>query len=107
MKNKKWFVVSLIILGCLLILAFTVNTINKRRSIDDLMLRLEKSINSNDLKSIVNLYPSYYRNTVENVLSQDKLDEFNNKIGDIEIDIINKTNYDLSQAKNIQNKIYL
>ena len=82
-----------------------INLSNKRKNIDDLVSKLEKSINSSDLKSIVNLYPDYYHNTVLDLLSQDKLDDFNNKIGDIEINIINKTNYDLSQAKDIQNKI--
>ncbi len=69
------------------------------------MSQLEKSINCNDLKSIINLYPDYYRNTVSGLLSQDKLNEFNSKIGNIDINFIGKTNFNLSQSTDIQNKI--
>ena len=51
------------------------------------------------------MYPNYYRNTVSDLLSENKLNEFNSKIGDIEINIINQTNYDLSQSKDVQNEI--
>lgn len=105
MKKKKYLLFSLVILACILIFIFASNLFNKRKNIDNLVLQLEKSINCSNLKSIINLYPDYYRNTILDLLSQDKLDEFNNKIGDIEIDIVNKTNYDLSQAKDIQNRI--
>lgn len=105
MKKKKWLVASLIFLGCILIFAFAINLSNKRKTIDDLMSQLENAVNNGDLKGIINLYPDYYRNTVSNLLSQNKLNEFNDKIGDIKINIVNQTDFDLSQAKNIQNKI--
>lgn len=105
MKKKKWLVASLILLGCILIFVFAISLSNKRKTIDDLMLQLENAVNNNDLKGIVNLYPDYYHSTVSNLLSQNKLNEFNDKIGDIKINIINQTDFDLSQAKNIQNKI--
>ena len=105
MKKKKWVAISLIFLGCIFIFAFTINLSNKRKTIDDLMSQLENTVNNSDLKGIINLYPDYYRNTVSNLLSQDKLNEFNNKIGDIKINIVNQTDFDLSQAKDIQNKI--
>ncbi len=57
------------------------------------------------MKGIVNLYPNYYRNTVSELLSEDKLIEFNNKVNDIKINVVNQTNYDLSQSKDIQNMI--
>ena len=95
----------MIFLGCVLSLTIILNLINRRSSISDLMSKLEKSINYCDLKSIVNLYPNYYRNTVSDLLSENKLNEFNSKIGDIEINIINQTNYDLSQSKDVQNEI--
>ncbi len=102
---KKWMMISSIFIGCILIFIFTLTLVNKRNSIDDLMTQLEKSINSNEIKSMVNLYPDYYQNTVSDILSQDRLNEFNNKIGKIKIHIINQTDYDLSQAKNEQNRI--
>lgn len=105
MKKKKWLVASLIFLGCILIFVFAINLSNKRKTIDDLMSQLENAVNNSDLKGIINLYPNYYRNTVSNLLSQNKLNEFNDKIGDIKINIVNQTDFDLSQAKNIQNKI--
>ena len=105
MKKKKMLIGSLIFLGCILIFAFAINLFNKRKTIDDLMSQLENAVNNSDLKGIINLYPDYYRNTVSNLLSQDKLNEFNNKIGDIKINIVNQTDFDLSQAKDIQNKI--
>lgn len=105
MKKKKMLIGSLIFLGCILIFAFAINLFNKRKTIDDLMLRLENTVNNSDLKGIISLYPDYYRNTVSNLLSQNKLNEFNNKIGDIKINIVNQTDFDLSQAKDVQNKI--
>lgn len=105
MKKKKWVVVSLMFLGCILIFAFVINLSNKRKNIDDLMSQLENTVNNSDIKGIINLYPDYCRNTVSSLLSQNKLNEFNNKIGDIKINIVNQTDFDLSQAKNIQNKI--
>ena len=105
MKKKKMLIGSLIFLGCILIFAFAINLFNKRKTIDDLMLQLENTVNNSDLKGIISLYPDYYRNTVSNLLSQNKLNEFNNKIGDIKINIVNQTDFDLSQAKDIQNKI--
>lgn len=105
MKKKKYVVASLIFLGCILIFAFVVKLSNKRKTIDDLMSHLENTVNNSDLKGIINLYPDYYRNTVSNLLSPNKLNEFNNKVGDIKINIVNQTNFDLSEAKNIQNKI--
>ena len=105
MKKKKILLFFLIFLGCVLSRTIILNLINRRSSISDLMSKLEKSINYCDLKSIVNLYPNYYRNTVSDLLSENKLNEFNSKIGDIEINIINQTNYDLSQSKDVQNEI--
>lgn len=105
MKKKKMLISSLIFLGCILIFAFAINLFNKRKTIDDLMLQLENTVNNSDLKGIISLYPDYYRNTVSNLLSQNKLNEFNNKIGDIKINIVNQTDFDLSQAKDVQNKI--
>ncbi len=105
MKKKKMLIGSLIFLGCILIFAFAINLFNKRKTIDDLMLQLENTVNNSDLKGILSLYPDYYRNTVSNLLSQNKLNEFNNKIGDIKINIVNQTDFDLSQAKDVQNKI--
>ena len=105
MKKKKWVAISLIFLGCIFIFAFTINLSNKRKTIDDLMSQLENAVNNSDLKGIISLYPDYYRNTVSNLLSQNKLNEFNNKIGDIKINIVNQTDFDLSQAKDVQNKI--
>lgn len=88
--------ISSIFIGCISIFIFTLTLVNKRNSIDDLMAQLEKSINSNEIKSMVNLYPDYYQNTVSDILSQDRLNQFNNKIGKIKIHIINQTDYDLS-----------
>lgn len=105
MKKKKWVAAFLIFLGGILIFAFAINLSNKRKTIDGLMLQLENAVNNSDLKGIINLYSDYYRNTVSNLLSQNKLNEFNNKIGNINIHIVNQTDFDLSQAKNIQNKI--
>ena len=105
MKKKKWLVVSLIFLSCILSLAFILNLFNRRNNIDDLILQLEKSINNCDLKGIVNLYPNYYRDTVSGLLSEDNLIEFNSKVGNISVNIVGQTNYDLSQSKDIQNEI--
>ena len=105
MKKKKWLAVSLAIIVCILIFAFTINLSNKRKTIDGLMSQLENAVNNSDLKGIINLYPDYYRNIVSTLLSEDKIIEFNSKFGNISINIVGQSNYDLSQSKDIQNRI--
>lgn len=106
MKKKKYLLASLITIVCILILTFVTTSINKRKSIDDLTSQLESAINSCNLDKVINLYPEYYRHTVSELLSQNKLNEFNNKIGEITIETVNKTNYDYAQAKDVQDRIY-
>lgn len=108
MKKKKYLLISLITIVCILIFTVIITSVNRRRTIDDLMSQLENAINKHNIKSIVELYPDYYKNTINNQLSQTKIDEFydnviaNNKI---QIEIVNISNLDLSDAKNIQDKI--
>lgn len=106
MKKKKYLFVSLIAIIGILIFTVVITSVNKKRTVNDLMSQLENAINSSNLEKVINLYPKYYRDTVSELLSQNKLNEFNNKIGEIKIEVVNKTNYDLSQAKDIQDKIY-
>lgn len=108
MKKKKYLLISLVIIGCILILTFVISSLNNRGTIDKLMSQLESAINKHNIESIVELYPDYYQNKVNNQLSQTKIDEFydnviaNNKI---QIEIVSVSNLDLSDAKNIQDKI--
>ena len=108
MKKKKYLLISLVVIGCILILTFVISSLNNRGTIDKLMSQLESAINKHNIESIVELYPDYYQNKVNNQLSQTKIDEFydnaiaNNKI---QIEIVSVSNLDLSDAKNIQDKI--
>lgn len=108
MKKKKYLIISLVIVGCILILAFYLLFVNKRKTINKLMLQLENAINKHSIEKIIELYPDYYQDTISNQLSQSKIDDFYNNVvvaNEIQIKIINVSNYDLSEAKNIQDKI--
>ena len=108
MKKKKYLLISLVVIGCILILTFVISSLNNKGTIDKLMSQLESAINKHNIESIVELYPDYYQNKVNNQLSQTKIDEFydnvitNNKI---QIEVVSVSNLDLSDAKNIQDKI--
>lgn len=106
MKKKKYLLVSLITIVCILIFAVIITSVNKRRTIDDLMSQLEKAINKHNMNSVIELYPDYYRDVLKNKLSQNKLDDFHNKVGDIVVNVIWKNNQDSeSMSLEIENKI--
>ena len=69
MKKKKYLLVSLIVIVCILIFAFIITSVNKRRTIDNLMSQLENAINTHNINAIVKLYPNYYRDIIKNELS--------------------------------------
>lgn len=108
MKKKKCLIVSFVIVGCVLTLIFCALQMNKRNTINKLMSHLEKAINNHNIEKIIELYPDYYQDTVRSQLSQSKIDEFYNNVvvnDDMQIEIISISNFDLSEAKNIQDKI--
>ena len=106
MKKKKCLLASLVVLLCILVTVFSIKSIKERNTIDKIIDELEEAINKNDLNDIIGLYPEYYRDTVSNLLSQKKLDEFNNKIGEIKIVITDNNDYDsISISKEIKDRI--
>ena len=86
MKKKKYLIIFLITLFCIFV--FAITSINKRRTVDGLMSQLEKAINNQDINSIIKLYPDYYRDTLTNMLSKNKIEDFHNNVGDIDINIV-------------------
>lgn len=108
MKKKKCLIISFVIVGCILILAFFTLQMNKRNTIAKLMSHLENAINNHNIEKIIELYPDYYQDIVKSQLSQSKIDEFYNNVvtnNEIQIKVISMSNFDLSESKNIQNKI--
>lgn len=98
MKNKKYFLIILVVLVCILITAFSIILLNNRRDINNLISQLESAINKHDIQKIIELYPDYCIDNVAMCLSQDKLDEFYNKVivkdnENINIQIINITDF--------------
>lgn len=79
---------------CILIFTVIITSVNKRRTIDDLMSQLENAINKHDINYNIELYPDYYRDVLINELSQNKLNDFHNKVGDIVIKIVWENNQD-------------
>ena len=105
--KKKYLLLSLIIAVCILVVIFAITTVSRRNTIHKLLYELESSINENNLKGIINLYPDYYHDTVSDWLSQDKLNEFNNKVGNIKIKMTFYNDYDSEAAsKDIQDRIF-
>ncbi|MBD5555223.1 MAG: hypothetical protein HDQ95_07790 [Roseburia sp.] len=105
--KKKYLLFSLIIVVCILVTICIVATVSRRNTIHKLLYELESSINENNLKGIINLYPDYYHDTVSDWLSQDKLNEFNNKVGNIKIKMTFYNDYDSESAsKDIQDRIF-
>lgn len=108
MKKKKCLIISFVIVGCILILNFFTLQMNKTNTIAKLMSHLENAINNHNIEKIIELYPDYYQDIVKSQLSQSKIDEFYNNVvanNEIQIKIISKSNFDLAESKNIQNKI--
>lgn len=106
MKKKKYLLVSLIVIVCILIFAFIITSVNKRRTIDNLMSQLENAINTHNINAIVKLYPNYCRDIIKKELSQSKLNEFHDKVGNITIKVIWQNNQESeSKSLEIENKI--
>lgn len=106
MKKKKYIIISLIVLVIIFIVAFALTSTNKRKTIDDLMFQLEEAVNNQDINSIINLYPDYYRDTLKNMLSQKKIEEFHDNVGDIDISIVWNNNKDSeSMSSKLENEI--
>ncbi len=107
MNKKKYLIVSLIIF-CIIISAFVITSSNKRNSIDKLIAQLETALNQHNVEKIIDLYPEYYEDTITKLVSQNKLDTFYNDIianNKIEVEILNISNSDLSDTKEIQDRI--
>lgn len=106
MKKKKYLLVSLITIVCIFIFAVVITSVNKRRTIDDLMSQLEKAVNNQDINSIVKLYPDYYRDTLITILSESKLKDFHNNVGDIDINVVwNNDKDSVDMSSKIENEI--
>lgn len=110
MKKKKWLLVSLIFLGCIFIFAFTMILSGKRNTVEKLISQLENAINEHDIEKIIDLYPDYCRADVVKYFSQEKLNEFYNNViahdnKDIQIQILNVSNYDVSSCNDVMKQI--
>lgn len=110
MKSKKWLAISSVIIVFLLISVFVIVLINNKRSINNLISQLENAINKKDIEKIIDLYPDYCKNDVISYFSQEKLNEFYDNVivkdnKDIEISILNISNFDTSSCNDIMKQI--
>lgn len=110
MKKRKCVMGFLVIIICILITIFAFVFINNRRSINNLISRLENAINKHDIEKIIDLYPEYCRTDVINYYSQEKLNEFYNKViaqdnEYIKIDILYISDFDTSSCDDIMEEI--
>lgn len=106
MKKKKYLLVSLATIVCILICAFIITSVSKRRTIDNLVSQLEDAINTHNINAIVKLYPDYYKDIIKSQLSQNKLNAFHDKVGNITIKVIWQNNQESeSKSLEIENKI--
>ena len=110
MKKKKWLIVFSALVVCILIIVFTIALINKKRTINDLMSQLENAINKHEIEKIIDLYPDYCKNEALECFSQEKLDDFYNRVivkdsEKINIQITRIINYDTSSYDDIAEQI--
>lgn len=105
MKKKKWLIISLFVIVFVVIISIFIN--NNRNTVNKVMFQLEQAINNNDIETIISLYPDYYKDTIINILSEEKIKEFNNEVGEIKIEISRISDYEsISETKDIQDEIY-
>lgn len=102
--------ISLVTTVIVLIITFTIISLNKKRTIDNLISQLENAINKHDINMIIDLYPNYCKDDVANYFSQEKLNEFyNNEIlqnnEDMKIHILFISNFDQSSCDNVTKQI--
>lgn len=110
MKKKKWLVFSLVTLVCILIVAFTITLINRKRTINDLISQLEDAINKHNIEKIIHLYPDYCKEDVVKYFSQEKLNDFYNNVivkdsENISVQIVNISNPDISSCDDVMEQI--
>lgn len=110
MKKKKGVVVSLVITVVVLIVVFAIISLNKKRTINNLISQLEKAINEHDVGIIIDLYPNYCKNDVKKYFSQEKLEEFYNNIilhdnEDMKIKILFISDFDKSSCSDVMKQI--
>lgn len=109
-NEKKYVILSLCALFCILTIAFSIVLGNKIRTIDGLMSQLENAINKHNIEKIIELYPDYCKEKVEGYFSQERLNDFYNDIivetGEkVNIQIKYTINYDASDCDNITEEI--
>lgn len=77
------------------------------RSINSLMAQFENAINSEDKSQLLNCYPDFLNEKLNNYISEDSIKVFHNNVGDVKVRNINIVSMlDLSDAKELQSDIY-
>ncbi len=85
MRNKK---IILLIIGLVLIIIVATMTLiykSNNRSVDKLLNQLETAINTCDKNKLIDCYPSFIQDEMDTLISEQKMEEFHTKVGDIEI----------------------
>lgn len=91
------------------VLIYLVMLKGSRKNVDGLVAQLEDAINKHSIEGIVELFPDYNKSIFESQLSQSKLDDFYNNViansNKIQIEVVGVSDFDLSEAKEIQDRI--
>lgn len=103
MKKKIFFLcIGIAIIMVAVVILFK----STHRSIDSLMIQFESAVNSEDKDKLLNCYPCFLNEKLDNYISVDSMKEFHENVGDIKItNVKNVSNMDLSDAKKLQTEI--
>ena len=108
MKNKKKMsiIIGIIILLCICAIFFILISKNSSgyKTTDDLLKELSEAINNPNIDEIEKCYPNFMQESLP-TLSDESIDEFHNKVGDISFDIIHENNVESDEVLKQQKQI--
>lgn len=103
MKKK---IIFLCVVFVTIILAVVIYYQSTHRSINLLMTQFENAINSEDKTKLLNCYPDFLNDKLDNYISEDYIKEFHNNVGDICVTNINVVStFDLSDMEELESEI--
>lgn len=109
MKNKKKtsMIIGTIILLCICVI-FCISIIknnNQYKTTDDLFKGLTKAVNNVDQRAIIKCFPDFIQKSLP-TLSSKSIEDFHNKVGDINFNIIKQNSVNTKDKENEINSTY-
>lgn len=103
MKKKICIATIVITVIIILVIIFYNNT---HRSVSALLNQFEVAINSSDKDKLIKCYPDFLSKKIDSCVSEEKMTDFNETVGDIEVSNIKTVStFDLSDVKELQSEI--